>query len=156
MRNMGLLVVVLAACGSSRPAYDDKVVAPAVKGLEVGVSTLDDVTKLFPDAKVTKDKSLGGEGVVSYNDHKAISVNATGFDGYVIDGKLAQFEMKAPGSCEWLVSTVGAMKGSTSCPGNRKMGASKDHTSGSYCASAGDKVIWIDCRGDSIEYRIDM
>lgn len=154
MRNMALLAVVLAACGSSRPAFDDKLVAPGAKGLKVGASTLDDVTKMFPDAKVTKDKSLGGDQTVMYNDHKAISVNAKGFDGYVIDGKLAQFEMAAPGACEWLVSTVGAMKGSTSCPGNRKMGASKDHSSGAYCASAGDRVVWIDCRGDSIEYRV--
>lgn len=153
MRNMVLLVVVLAACGSSRPAYDDKLVAPAVKGLKVGVSTLDDVTKAFPDAKVEKDKSLGGEGVVSYNDHKAISVSATGFGGYIVDGKLYQFSMKAPGVCQWLVSNVGEMKGSSNCPGNRKVGTSKDRTMGTYCASAGDRVVWIECSGDSIEYR---
>ena len=86
MRKISVVVVVLAACGSSRPAFDDKMLSPAVKGLKVGVSTLDDVTKAFPDGKVTKDSSLGGDQVVMYNDHKAISVHADGFDGFVIGG----------------------------------------------------------------------
>jgi hypothetical protein len=157
MRNMGLLVVMLAGCGSSRPAYDDKLVSPAVKGLKVGVATLDDVTKAFPDAKVEKDKSLGGEGVVEFNDHKAIAVHAPGFDSYVVGGKLAHFEMVAPGACDWLIKTMDGMKGSTACPGNRKMGKDRAGNEAAYCASAGDRVVWIECNKgaqESIEYTL--
>jgi hypothetical protein len=154
MRKM-MLLVFLAACGSSRPAFDDKLLAPAAKGLKVGVSTLDDVTTAFPGAKVEKDKSLGGEGIVQFNDQKAVAVHAAGFDGYVVDGKLAHFEMLAPGACDWLISTMDGMKGSTDCPGNRKMGKSGGEAA--YCASAGDRVVWIECtKGtqESIEYTL--
>lgn len=151
-----VLVLLLAAChGSSRPAFDDKLVAPQVKGLRVGVSTLEDVTKAYPGAEVSKDASLGGQGVVEFNGQKAVAAHAAGFDAFVVDGKLAHFVTVAPGACDWLIQTMDGMKGSTNCPGNRKMGKSGGEAA--YCASAGDRVVWIECtKGsqESIEYTL--
>lgn len=148
-----LVVVVVAGCkGSSPPAFTDALVAPQVKGLKVGASTLDDVTKLYPQAEVKKDKSLGGDGIVQFNDQKAIYVHGSGFEAYVIDGKLGHFTMVAPGVCGWLIQTMDKMAGSTACPGNRKMGSTKDQQNASYCASAGDRTVWLECGKGEHEY----
>jgi hypothetical protein len=158
MKRLLALVVVVAGChGSSPPAFTDALVAPQANGLKVGTSTLDDVLKVYPQTEVKKDKSLGGDGIVAFNDEKGIYVHGGGFEGYVIGGKLTHFELAASGACSWLIQTMDSMKGSTDCPGNRKMGAVKGGGGASYCASAGDRTVWIDCgKGDHeyIEYTL--
>jgi hypothetical protein len=100
----------------------------------------------------TKDKSLGGEGTVQFNEQSAISVNTQGFDGYIVDGKLAHFEFVAPGACGWLIQTMDGMAGATACPGNRKTGKSKAGDTALYCASAGGRAVWIECSKGEHEY----
>jgi hypothetical protein len=152
MKRLLALVVVVAGCHKSLPAYDDKLVAPQVKGLKVGTSTLEDVVKVVPQGKVTKDQSLGGEGTVSFNDQKAISVSDQGFEAYIVDGKLANFTMTVPGACGWLIQTMDGMAGATACPGNRKTGKSKAGDNALYCASAGGRTVWIECSKGEHEY----
>jgi hypothetical protein len=145
MKRSILLLGVLAACGkggSSRPAFDDKLMNPAAKGLKVGVATLDDVTKAFPTAEVHKDKSLGGDMIVEFNGKKAISIEGDGVSASIVDGKLVNLYVHGPKLYDWLVGTMDGMAGSKDCPGNRKMGKSGGEAA--YCASAGDKVVFID------------
>ena len=148
MKRSLLLMVVLAAChkGGSRPAFDDKLMNPAAKGLKVGVSTLDDVAKAFPTAEVHKDKSLGGEEIVDCQGGK-ISVHGDGVEACIRDSKLVSIYVHAPGLYDWLVSTMDGMAGSKDCPGNRKMGKSGGEAA--YCATAGDQVVFIEANKGS-------
>jgi hypothetical protein len=143
MKRSLLLMVVLAGCksGGSRPAFDAKLMNPAAKGLQVGVATLDDVTKAFPTAEVHKDKSLGGTEIVDCQGGK-ISVQGDGVEACIRDGKLVSIYVHGPGLYEWLVRTMDGMAGSKDCPGNRKMGKSGGEAA--YCASAGDQVVFIE------------
>jgi hypothetical protein len=44
------------------------------------------------------------------------------------------------------------MAGSTDCPGNRKMGMVKGGGGAAYCASAGDRSVWLECGKGEHEY----
>jgi hypothetical protein len=143
MKRSILLLGVLAACrsGGSRPAFDDKLMNPAAKGLKVGVATLDDVTKAFPTAEVHNDKSLGGTEIVDCQGGKT-SIQGDGIEACIRDGKLVSLYVHAPGLYDWLVGAMDKLDGSKDCPGNRKMGKSGGEAA--YCASAGDQVVFID------------
>ncbi|MBV8757861.1 MAG: hypothetical protein JO257_11310 [Deltaproteobacteria bacterium] len=149
-------MLMVAAChGSSRPTYDDKLIAPEAKGLKLGTATLADVQKAFPDVTVDKDKSLGGDKIVEYNDKKAIAFDApNGTSGHIVDGVLVNLHVHEPNACSWLIKTMDGLDGSRSCPGNRKTGKSRDNATAYYCASLGDRVVAIECDHDGYDYHI--
>lgn len=156
MRTIALLLLVAACHGSSRPAFDDKLLAPDVKGLKVGTSTLDDLTKAFPGLEVNKDKSLGGEEIVEYNGKKSIHAHGGGVEANIVDGKIEHLVVHGPGLLDWLVKTMDGLDGSKDCPGNRKMGKSGDHEA-VYCAGK-DPVVFIEAErgtnGDELDYHL--
>ena len=157
MKRSLILLAMLAACrhkgGDARPTYDDSLLAPDAKGLKVGLATLDDVTKAFPAAEVNKDKSLGGTDIVEYNGDKAIHINGQAVNAHVVNGKLVHLIVHGPGLYDWLVGKMDGMAGSKDCPGNRKMGKSGGEAA--YCASAGDKVVFIEAHKGGDEDELD-
>ena len=153
MNKLALLVLLGACHCSSRSAVDDKGIAPEVKGLRVGVSTLDDLNKAFPGLTIAKDKSLGGEGTVEYNGKKAIFANGPGVEANIVDGKIEHLVVTGPGLLDWLVKTMDGMPGSKDCPGNRKMGKSGAGAA-AYCAGK-DPVVFIEGNRGSDKDELD-
>lgn len=152
-----------APAADSGPAYAPKLtqelVAPAAKGLVLGVATEKDVTAAFGAGEIVKDKSLGGTAKVLYNEAAAVRITLPAKDD-VVQGvawlaaegagepKLQRLElvMKKNDSCKWIETNVGSVDGTTRRPGsNRKFGPGKG--GGSYTAGTpdGTKAVGIDC-----------
>jgi len=141
------------------PRLTKELVAPAAKGLVLGVATEKDVTAAFGAGEIVKDKSLGGTAKVLYNEAAAVRITLPAKDDVVkgeawfaADGggepKLQRLElvMKKNDSCKWIETNVGSVDGTTRRPGsNRSYGPGKG--GGSYTAGTPDgaKAVGIDC-----------
>jgi hypothetical protein len=150
MKRSLLLIAILGACHkSSPPKLADSLIVPGAKGLRVGVSTLEDVTNVFDDGEMKKDM---------YNEQPSIHFHTAEAGGDIVDGKLVHLVVHAAGLHDWLVDKMDGMSGSKdACPGNRKMGQSGPGDA-VYCASDGDRVVFIEGEKgsdrDTIEYTL--
>src|SRR5512141_1387045 len=68
---VSLVLVSASACGKGggAPVLTAKLMPPGAEGLVLGTSVEADVLPKLPGAKIDKDKSLGGSGVVMFNEH---------------------------------------------------------------------------------------
>lgn len=158
-----LLVSALAVgCGSksdSLPKLTPELMPPAASPLFLGKSTEADVLAKVakdPAPEVKKDKSLGGDGQVMFNEHKSIWIGQEAFgEAYLwSDGGgapvLGRLALKQTDACAWVNEHIGKLEGAKNCPGNRKTGASNGTSY--FCASLDDHVVHIECSGTTIEY----
>lgn len=117
----------------------------------IGASTEAQVIAKLPGAEVSKDQSLGGEGVVEYNDHKAeylrtATTTATLWKDAGGTLRLMKLHMHGDGLCKWAAKTIAAMKGPTYCVGNRRM----DPGEAESCVASSDGAlrVVVDCHDD--------
>ena len=143
-------------CKSSRPKFTPELMPPSAKPLVLGTSTETDVLAKAPGAEVHKDKSLGGDQIVEFNDHKAVYIEGGGLGGsaYLWPGKdgtprLGMLTMKAPEGCSWIKEHIAKLDGARNCPNNRKTGESGNEMY--YCLDAPDgRVVHVECTHDAL------
>lgn len=164
------LAIASAGCKSeSLPKFTPALMPPSASPLVLGASTEADVIAKLGPAKpatpegrvreIKKDKSLGGEGTVAFNDHPSVYIEEPGVGGFYLWSEgggapvLGQFEIKAPEGCAWLQEHVGKLDGARKCPGNRKTGVTAQ--SGYVCMQLDDgRVVHAECGEHSIGYFI--
>lgn len=184
-------VVLVAACKSEAPAasastpaptvYEPKLsaelVAPAAKGLVLGVATDEDVVKAFGAGETKKDKSIGGAIVVQYNDKPAMHIDLPAKDDVLKgeawlvpdgDGKprlqLLSLTLKAGEACKWIETNVGKHEASKNRPGsNRKYGKDGNGFELTAGTTDGTAPVSIACHGgnrdgvaiENLEYSVE-
>ncbi len=146
-----LVIAMLAACGKSGGGGVDRPkltqMPPGADGLVIGASTEAQVTAKFPGAEISKDKSLGGDMVAEYNEHKAeyVRLGKTTATLWKDTGgtlRLMKLRMYADGLCAWATKTATAMNAG-GCAGNRKM----DPGEHQWCVASSDGALplVLDC-----------
>jgi hypothetical protein len=145
-----LVIAALAACGKSSGSGDRPKLTqmpPGADGLVIGASTEAQVTAKLAGAEISKDRSLGGDMIVEYNEHKAVVVRlekttATLWKDAGGTLRLMKLEMHADGLCDWATKTATAMNAG-GCGGNRKM----DPGEHQWCVASSDGAleVVIDC-----------
>lgn len=155
MRTLALLLLVAACHGASLPPYDDKLLAPEVKGLRLGASTLADVTRAFPDVQTSQLSAVDDRGNLVKDRPGPTAARGKGIEAQLVDGKLDRVTVTGRGLLAWLVKTMHGLDGATACPGNRKVGKLGD-VEAVYCADAAGRAVFIEAtRGsesDSLTY----
>jgi hypothetical protein len=149
------LVVALALCascgkGGGAPVLTAKLMPPGAEKLVLGTSVEADALAVLPGATIDKDKSLGGSGVVMFNDH-AVEVLHSDAGEITLrpDDKgtprLLRVVLQGPGRCDWVKQNIASLPGAETCHGtNRRSG---DHGGEMlYClqTEAGARV-WVEC-----------
>lgn len=124
---------------------------PGADGLAIGASTEAQVVAKLPGAEASKDESLGGSGVVAYNDHRceylrSDKATATLWKDAGGTLRLMRWQTHGPGLCDWATKTTAAMTGDKACNGNRRM----DPGETQWCATSSDGalIVAIDCHVD--------
>jgi hypothetical protein len=167
------LLVVLLACSCSEestpasasaapagPKYEPmsskELVAPAQKGLVLGVATEKDVTAAFGAAEVVKDKALGGTAQVEYGEAKAMQIvlpakdDVLGGEAWLVpdasgEPRLSRLaiNVKTPGTCKWIDENIGKHEAAKKRPGsNRVFGKNGEYTAGNH---DGTIPVGIEC-----------
>jgi hypothetical protein len=138
------------------PKIDASLVAPAAKGLVLGVATEKDVVAAFGAGEVVKDKSLGGAAKVEYSDAPAIQIALPAKDA-VVSGEAWLVPDKAgeprlsrlsltlttTDTCKWIDANLGKHEAAKRRPGsNRVFGKNGEYTAGN---SDGTIAVGVDC-----------
>ena len=153
---LSALAVLAAGCkSSSRPKFTPELMPPSAKPLVLGTSTETDVLAKAPGAEVHKDKSLGGDQIVEFNQHKGVYIEGGGLGGsaYLWPGndgtpRLGMLTVKAPEGCGWIKEHIAKLDGARNCPNNRKTGESGNEMY--YCLDAPDgRVVHVECTHDA-------
>lgn len=156
-RHAWIAIAFIAACGkgsgsgaaADRPKLTQ--MPPGADGLVIGASTEAQVAAKMPGAQVDKDQSLGGSGVVAYDDHpceylRADKATATLWKDAGGTLRLMRWQTHGPGLCDWAAKTTSAMNGDKACIGNRRM----DPGETQWCVASSDGAVRvvIDCHVD--------
>jgi len=164
---LGLLVLACEPESASAPApapagpkyepmMSKELVAPAAKGLVLGVATEKDVTAAFGAGEVVKDKSLGGTAQVEYGEAKAMQIvlpakdDVLGGEAWLVpdasgEPRLSRLaiSVKTPGTCKWIDENVGKHEAAKKRPGsNRVFGKNGEYTAGNH---DGTIPVGIEC-----------
>lgn len=140
MTRFGLLLLLGCSSPSSAPTGELTAaeVHPTLGALRVGRSTLDDVTKQFPTAKVQKDKSFGGTATLRIDGRPTIDISTDTFMATLIDisgtPRLRDATLYGPHLCAWATSHLTAAK----CTG-RDRGGGENYCFGQvevHCATS--------------------
>jgi hypothetical protein len=155
------LVLLLALAGCEKaPKFTPAMMPPAASPLVLGTSTEADVlakvASLPKDTlEVSKDKSLGGDKMVAFNDHPSIYIKHPDFgEAWLWDiggtPKLGKLTLVKSEGCPWLLEHIANLDGSRKCPGNRKTGGNAD--GGNWCASLDGHTVHLECGRSMIDY----
>ena len=133
-----------------------ELVAPAAKGLVLGVASEKDVVAAFGAAETVKDKSLGGDAKVEYGDAPAIQIvlpakdDVASGEAWLVPDKAGEprlsrlsITLTTTGTCKWIDENIGKHEASKHRPGsNRKFGTNGEYTAGN---SDGTIAVGVDC-----------
>lgn len=152
-------VLALVGCKKELPAFKPELMPPSSSPLVLGSSTEADVMakvgSLPKDGlQVSKDKSLGGDQMVAFNDHPSIFIKHPDFgEAWLWDiggtPKLGKLDLVKAEGCAWVLEHIAKLEGSRNCPGNRKTGGNAD--GGYWCASLDGHTVHIECGRSMIE-----
>jgi hypothetical protein len=162
MRTIAISILVVAACGKSgggggggvaAPRIDAKHMPPGAEGLVVGASTEAQVAAKLPGATVDKDKSLGGSGIVQFNDHPVETMHTDTMTATLwSDGdalRLMRLILRGAGRCDWVKQTIATLPDAAACRNtNRKPGDSGGEMLYCLATEDGARSLWVECARD--------
>lgn len=145
-----------AAPTDHRPHITAALTPPQARGLVIGQATLEDAKEAFPGAVEARDKRLGGDKTVEYNEQPAVLLTWTEGEakaelwlaGPKADAlRLQAFDLQTtPDACAWVEETVGADPEATHLAGsNRKLGKQKGGVDYAGGTADGKLAVSISC-----------
>jgi hypothetical protein len=157
------LAIALVGCsssggsggGSGAPRMTAALMPPGTEGLVLGASTEADVKAKLPGAKIEKDKSLGGDMVVQFNEHPAETLSTEGLSmtlwrdaGGTL--RLTRIHAFSAGRCAWLKQAIASVPGAATCRGSNRVSGDRGHEM-FYCLATADGAhpVWVECSRDT-------